>query len=258
MKLCIASWSLRAHVGRSFPVYDLPQVVRDRFGVAAVEVAQVHLSNPSATHLDRLVDGLGAAGSSLVSVPIDVGNIAQRDLRRRTHDLAVVRLWLDAAAYLGSPLARVNTGYHAPPFDLDLVSDAYRTLVEHTRPLGLTLLIENHGGLSADPEHVVQIIEGVGPEWLGTCPDFGNFAPEIRYAGLARLAPYARLVHAKSYAFDARGEDTRIDFGRCLAILRDAGYDGYLSIEYEGDGDQFDGVRQTIELVRRYVPDIQE
>ena len=67
-------------------------------------------------------------------------------------------------------------------------------------------MIENHGGISGDPDAVVQIIKASG-NLVRTAPDFGNFKPAIRYEGLAKLMPYAIAVHAKLFEFDANGDE---------------------------------------------------
>jgi sugar phosphate isomerase/epimerase len=113
--------------------------------------------------------------------------------------------------------------------------------------------IENHWGLSTNPATVVEIIRRVESPRIGTCPDFGNFTvTQDRYAGLHLLAPYAKHVHAKSYQFNGTGEETTIDFARCLKIFREAGYDGGISVEYEGEGDQRLGSQKTRELILRH------
>lgn len=84
----------------------------------------------------------------------------------------------------------------------------------------MKLLIENHGGISGNPDNVVRILEEVGSDYLGTCPDFGNFPAEIRYEGLSKLAKYAVVVHAKTYEFDESGEETTIDMKRCIDIMK--------------------------------------
>ncbi|MDZ7305056.1 MAG: sugar phosphate isomerase/epimerase [candidate division KSB1 bacterium] len=130
---------------------------------------------------------------------------------------------------------------------------ALRQLLPTLDELDMRIGIENHWGLSTNPETVVEIIRGVGSPRIGTCPDFGNFAEtQDRYAGLQILAPYARHVHAKSYCFNEAGEETTIDYSRCLRILRDAGYDGAISAEFEGAGDQRLGSQKTKDLILRH------
>jgi hypothetical protein len=70
-------------------------------------------------------------------------------------------------------------------------------------------------------------------------PDFGNFdlgggREYDRYQGVRELMPFARAVSAKSYDFDGGGEETRINYPLMLKIVTDAGYHGYVGIEYEG------------------------
>ena len=81
-------------------------------------------------------------------------------------------------------------------------------------------------------------------------PD-GVTSTEIRYWGLELMAPYAIGVHAKMYEFDEDGNDTRIDVARCVDIFKRSGFDGYWGIEYEGAGDDHQGVLKSKELLVR-------
>ncbi|MEE8487418.1 MAG: sugar phosphate isomerase/epimerase, partial [Gemmatimonadota bacterium] len=74
------------------------------------------------------------------------------------------------------------------------------------------------------------------------------------YQGVRELMPFAKAVSAKSYAFDADGNETTIDFLRMIRIVLDAGYRGYLGIEFEGaELSEIEGIRATkflLETVR--------
>jgi sugar phosphate isomerase/epimerase len=130
---------------------------------------------------------------------------------------------------------------------------ALRQLQPTLEALDLHIGIENHWGLSTHPETVVEIIRQAESPRIGTCPDFGNFTEtQDRYAGLQILASYAKHVHAKSYQFDRSGEETTIDFSRCLRILREANYDGAISVEFGGEGDQRLSSQKTRDLILRY------
>ncbi|MBI2615706.1 MAG: sugar phosphate isomerase/epimerase, partial [Gemmatimonadetes bacterium] len=91
----------------------------------------------------------------------------------------------------------------------------------------------------------------------GTLPDFGNFRVSEdewydRYRGVAELMPFAKAVSAKSHDFDAQGNERHTDYRRMLKIVLDAGYRGYLGIEYEGDAlSEADGIRATKALLER-------
>ncbi|MCZ6658255.1 MAG: sugar phosphate isomerase/epimerase, partial [Gammaproteobacteria bacterium] len=92
---------------------------------------------------------------------------------------------------------------------------------------------------------------------LGTLPDFGNFRISAdstydRYQGVTQLMPFARAVSAKSYDFDASGNETTIDYATMMKIVLDAGYRGYVGIEYEGQRlGEFAGIRATQRLLER-------
>ncbi len=89
-------------------------------------------------------------------------------------------------------------------------------------------VVENHGGYSSDGQWVSGVIKAVDNPHCETLADFGNFCIERTATGCAR--------RAKSYGFDAEGNETRIDFMRMMSIEKKSGYRGYVGIEYEGSG----------------------
>lgn len=92
---------------------------------------------------------------------------------------------------------------------------------------------------------------------MGTLPDFGNFCLDWgrqedpaawydRYRGVAEMMPFARAVSAKSHEFNAAGDEVRTDYRRMMRIVLDAGYRGFVGVEYEGDGhSEYEGIRLT-------------
>ena len=84
-------------------------------------------------------------------------------------------------------------------------------------------------------------MKAVGKPTFGTLPDFGNFPQDKMgkytidvYDAIARMMPYAKGVSAKSYDFDDSGKETTLDYARIMKIVTDAGYHGFVGIEYEG------------------------
>jgi len=119
--------------------------------------------------------------------------------------------------------------------------------------LDLQIAIENHWGISTDPAMLIDIVRRCESERIGTCPDFGNFHPtQDRYEGLELLALFAKHVHAKCSSFNAAGEESRIDYQRCLSILNEANYDGSFSVEFEGIVEAEVAIRQARELIERH------
>lgn len=271
----LSTWSLHRHMGpmkqqiitdigerhewtENYPedvsLIDFAGFVRKEYGLTRLELIQMSFPSAEATYLERLRSAVETAGATVENVPIDVGDICEPDPNRRASYIREIEKWMDAAAAIGSRAVRVNTGPARHGSDaLALAVESCRRLVNHAENLGLNVLIENHGGISNDPEMLTQLIKAVGSERMGACPDFGGFEEAIRYDALEQIMPLAKLVHAKSYAFDDNGEETTIDYGRCMQIVKSSGFKGVLSIEYEGEGDQFQGIRKTQELISRHL-----
>ena len=100
-------------------------------------------------------------------------------------------------------------------------------------------------------------MEMVNHPACGTLPDFGNFEIEPgenydRYLGMEELMPWAKGVSAKSHNFDEEGNETATDYYKMLKIVKDAGYTGYIGIEYEGpELSEPDGIMATKALLKK-------
>jgi len=120
-----------------------------------------------------------------------------------------------------------------------------------------TDLVENHGQLSSNGEWLSSVMKMIDHPRAGTLPDFGNFRISEneeydRYKGVAELMPFARGVSAKSHEFDVEGNEVRTDYFKMLQIVKDAGFKGYIGIEYEGDQlGEFEGIMATKELLEK-------
>ena len=104
------------------------------------------------------------------------------------------------------------------------------------------LALENHGGVTATPESVLAIAEGVDSEWFGLNMDTGNFHGEDPYADLAQVAPYALTTHLKVQVSPKGKPAQPMDFQRVVDLLRAVNYRGYLSLEYEAKEDPMTAV----------------
>jgi len=261
VKISVSSWSLHRELpffwNKDVPcrisLMDFPELCVKEFGVDAVELCQMHFLSTDQTYIEKVKDALDRSRLRLVNIPVDVGYAAEPDKERRKAGFNIIRKWFEIARYLGSPSIRVNTGKGEGKEALQIAIDGYKELATTAKETGVRLLIENHGGISEKAENIVRIVKKVGSEYLGTCPDFGNFPPETRYEGLAKLAKYTSVAHVKTFEFDEHGEDTKIDVKRCVNILKQEGFNGYYSVEFEGQGDQREGVKKTIALLKRYL-----
>ena len=168
--------------------------------------------------------------------------------------------WVDAAKFLGCHSIRVNASSDSSlPADEQqrLAADGVRRLCEYADPLGIDIILENHGGLSSDAMWLGGVIRLADHPRAGTLPDFGNFLIEEgreydRYQGVGELMPFAKGVSAKTYDFDESGNETSIDFMRMMTVVLDAGYRGFVGIEYEGTRlSEPEGIRASKSLLER-------
>ncbi len=192
------------------------------------------------------------AGTQLVCWAVDTDlTITDTDTRRA--QLTHIGTAIEAARFLGAPLLRITTsGKEGDSAAVGRAVDALRVVLPAVIAGGVKLAIENHFGLSADPSALVEIVEALHSPHVGVCLDLGNFREGETQPGIQLLAPHAIHVHCKSHSFDADGEETKINYGAAMQTLRTAGYDGVLSIEFEGDGSPADGVRKTKSLIVKY------
>ena len=201
------------------------------------------------------------SGTRLACWAID-SDLTPEDFPERQKQKGYLAAALQTAHYLGAPLIRLTLGGESSGDAAAQRAETDRAVVDRAAELlhnvlpvaiasGVKLAIENHGGVSANPDRLVELIEQVNSPSLGVCVDLGNFEDNA-VRGVERLAPHALHVHAKAREFRSDGEEAAIDYRACLSALQAGGYDGVISIEYEGDGDAARGVAQTRDLIEKY------
>ena len=165
---------------------------------------------------------------------------------------------LEAAARLGAPVIRAQLGGTGDAArdsteGVQWAIEAFQKLLPVAKRLGVKMTIENEGGAARWADWILRIVLSTDPEWVGTCPDSRNFLLDDPYRELGKIFPYAYHVHAKASHFDEVGEETKIDFARVIRMLKDVGYQGCLSIEFVGPGDEIEGVKKTKALIEKYL-----
>ncbi len=202
-------------------------------------------------------DGEGV--TSLLIMCDAEGAIGAPDAAERARTVGNHHRWVEAAAFLGCHSVRVNAASEGA-FDEQqkLAADGLRQLCEFADGYDIDVLVENHGGLSSNGGWLAGVLGMVDHPRIGSLPDFGNFRvseePEEwydRYLGVAELMPFARAVSAKSYGFDEDGNETTIDYEQMLRVVLDAGYRGWIGIEFEGAMEADAGIARTKDLLER-------
>ena len=181
MQIAVASWSLHREIPKLTPLVEFPRICQEEFGVKALELNSPFFASTNEEYLDDLRDGISRRGMRVVNIAVDMGNIANPDDEERHKDIEALKEWFHIAKRVGSPFIRINAGKTESVDEnvLKQVIDSYRDLAEEGEKVGVSLLIENHGGPSANPDNIVGIIEGVKSDRFGSCPDFGNFGAAL-------------------------------------------------------------------------------
>ncbi len=220
-------------------------------------------------YLDKMKAAANVVGIQSLLIMVDgEGYLGDLDSIKRNEAIENHKKWVDAAQYLGCHSIRVNAHGEGTAKEVSKAAiDALTKLSIYAVSHNINVLVENHGGYSSNGEWLANVMEEVGLSNCGTLPDFGNFclkrengemwgAPCIeeydRYKGIAELMPYAKALSAKSYNFSADGIEVNIDFGRIISIAREAGYSGFVGVEYEGETlQEIEGIIATMDLLKR-------
>lgn len=274
--ISLAEWSLhRSLYSGDMDHLDFAKIAKDEFGIDAVEYVNSFFFEKAKdkVYLKEMrsrADDLGV--SSLLIMCDNEGSLGDPDIAKRNKAVENHYKWHEAAKYLGCHSIRVNaylteslhgleTGDYSKTGSykdqIGLAADGLRKLTEFGEGIGMNTIVENHGGLSSDGGWLAAVMKEVDHPMCGTLPDFGNFRIEgdkwyDRYKGVEELMPFAKAVSAKSHDFDSNGNETNTDFFKMMDIVSNAGYEGYVGIEYEGSVmDEISGIRATKTLLER-------
>lgn len=275
-EISLAQWSLhRSLYSGELDHLDFAKISKINFGIDAIEYVNSFFFEKAEDksylrEMKNRADDYGV--KSLLIMCDNEGSLGDPDNQKRQKAVENHYKWHEAAKYLGCHSIRVNAylteslhGLEVGDYtktgsyenQVSLAADGLRRLTEFGANLGMNTIVENHGGLSSDGSWLASVMKAVDHPRCGTLPDFGNFRIEgdrwyDRYKGVKELMPFAKAVSAKSHDFDSNGNETQTDFFRMMDIVIDAGYNGYVGIEYEGSGmDEMSGIKATKDLLER-------
>ncbi len=256
-KISLAEWSLHKTLfANKLDNLDFAKVAKEEFGIAAVEYVNQFFKDKAKDkrYLADLKKRAADVGVEIVLIMIDgEGQLGDPDDAKRTQAVENHYKWVEAARFLGCHSIRVNAA-SAGDYETQakLAADGLRRLSEFGAQHDINVIVENHGGLSSNGKWLVQVMKTVDLPNCGTLPDFGNFHDYDRYLGVTETMPFAKAVSAKSHDFDDAGNETHTDYLKMMKIVLDAGYHGYVGVEYEGSKlDEYAGIRATKKLLER-------
>ncbi|NNE30256.1 MAG: sugar phosphate isomerase/epimerase [Saprospiraceae bacterium] len=265
--ISLAQWSLnKAHFGGKMTALDFAKTAKQDFGINAVEYVNQFFPDKAKdkTYLSDLKTRADGEGVESLLLMIDhEGSMGLIDEKERKKSVEKHFKWVEAAKFLGCHSIRVNSYGEGPAEEVS--ASAVQSLSElstFAKDFDINVLVENHGGISSDAAWLVDIIEKVNLPNCGTLPDFGNFCIEEvdnkcikeydRYKGVKEMMPFAKAVSAKANAFNDAGQETKTDYKKMMQIVLDAGYHGYVGVEYEGENEAqgIIATRKLLESIR--------
>jgi sugar phosphate isomerase/epimerase len=241
-KISLAEWSLHQALWKKEMTHlDFPVKAAREFGISGVEYVSTFFKDTSPEYLNELLKITKDNNVTNVLIMVDgQGSLGDSDAVNRNKAVDNHHRWVEAAKFLGCHSIRVNAAGRGTDTEVaDAVVESLSKLATFAASHNINVIVENHGGLSSNAKWLTGIMKRVNLKNCGTLPDFGNFRVSPteeydRYLGIQELMPYAKGVSAKSYDFDADGNEVKFDFYRIMKIVKDSGYKGFVGIEYEG------------------------
>jgi len=264
-KISLAQWSHhRGFFGRDGVEKLNPSnfaLIARSYGIEAIEYVNAFYQDVVGNQayfndLKRMADSEGV--KSLLIMCDGEGRLGDPDEAARKQAVQNHHKWVDIAKFLGCHSIRVNAASEGEYAEqMKLAADGLSQLAEYGDLNGLNVIVENHGGLSSNGEWLSGVMKMANHPRVGTLPDFGNFnisneEKYDRYKGVTELMPFAKAVSAKSHEFGLDGNEINTDYFRMMDIVLEAGYHGYVGIEYEGSLlRERDGIWATKRLLER-------
>jgi sugar phosphate isomerase/epimerase len=258
-KISLAEWSLNKTLrAGKMNNLDFPRMAKKDFDIDCIEFVDQFFKDKArdTSYLKDLKDRADSEGVKMGLIMIDTtGDLGAGDKPARDKAVEQTFAWIDAAKYLGCQTVRINARGPQNADDLrERVVESCSRLADFAAERRLNIAIENHGGLSSDPQWLVLVMKQVNKPNFGTLPDFGNFPDSVnRYDAVEAFMPYAKAVSAKSSRFTPEGLVEETDYFRMMRIVRDGGYHGYVGVEsgasnQEGEAE---AIRKTRDLLKR-------
>lgn len=269
MEISLAGWSIhRRFFDKKITIVDYPKVTADEFGINMIELNSPFFeyqnqdnqqtSPVKASNVAEIKKVAADSGVKCLSIAVDGhGNLAALDEAERKAAVDSHRKWFDISCELGCTSFRANSGGHGPEGteqkQIGQCTKSFAELAEIGAKCNIVVTMENHGGISYDPDVIVRIMTEIDSPNCRVLADFLNWPDEDdKLANLEKVAPFAFATHAKFLSFDENGESPEIDAAKAIKILSDAGYSNPYGIEYEGKTDDHEGVLKSKALLLKH------
>jgi sugar phosphate isomerase/epimerase len=239
---------------------DFGAHVIEKFKINKVELWSGHFPSTDPKYLEQMRAAVESAHAMIVNMAVD-GDHSPYAADRAERDKAVAfsKQWVDVAVAVGSSSIRTNlpsVGDRSP--DLDLVAGSLSQVVEYAAKKNVVVNLENDNPVSEDPFFLVKLIEKVKSPWLHALPDFANTLAtgkeEHAYTGVdAMFAAAYNICHVKEFETGQDGKQVHVDMAKTFGFLKQHGYKGHCSMEFDSPGEVYQGTTDLIEKTTKYL-----
>lgn len=281
MKLTVSSYSFQEWVNSENKT-QLDTIAKAKeLGFTAIEFAGINPPDgiSTAEYGKMLKDECDRLGMEISAIAYSADFINGCDGNTEA-EIERVKGLVDIAASMGVKRIRHDAAWNAGKYEnfdgaLPVMAEACRKVTEYAAEKGVKTMVENHGFFAQDSERMERLFKAVNNPNFSLLTDMGNFmcADEESSAAVKRVAPIAGYVHAKDFYFSPASEGEKEGYFQtrggnylkgatigkgtvpvltCLQIFKEAGYDGFVAIEYEGGGDAIQGIKEGKEAMERY------
>ncbi len=256
-RLAVASYPFRNFMDRpghpGIKLTDFAAMVVEKFGIHNIEPLDSHFPSTEPAYLAELRTAVEKAHSHIVNIPAVVGaSFYDPDAAKRDKAVAGGKKWVDVAVALNAPSIRAHIqGARGAAPDPARASESLKRLAEYGAAKNIMINLENDDLQTEDAFFLAKVIDAVNSPWLRALPDFGNSMmkgdEDFNYRAVDTMFHRAyNISHVKDSEVD-NGKVFRVSMEKTFAIAKAAGYRGYFSMEWEGQGGPYEGTQKLID-----------
>jgi sugar phosphate isomerase/epimerase len=257
IKLSLAAYSFRQFLDLKKPTMTYFDFIdfASELPLDAVELTSYYFAETTDAYLDKLKSYTAKKKLAISGVPVG-NNFCLKDDTKRAAEVQKVKDWTERAAKLGAKTVRIFAGNLEKGETLEVAQKRVVAAMEEccafADKLVIYLALENHGGITDTPEHLLDLVKPVKSPALGVNVDTGNFRTPDPYADIAKITPYGVVSQIKTEVHpDGKRQDA--DLARIIKIFKDANFHGYVALEYEAAEDPKVAVPRAIKELRKLI-----
>ena len=269
-RLGVASYPFRAFIDSprsrdrekgkpGMTLLQFPAMVKERFDVRNIEPLDSHFASLEPGYLHQLREAVEKAGMRVIDIPCGSrASLYDTDAAKRKAAIDNAKKWVDAAVTIGSPSVRVHIeGVHGMTPDVGRAAESLRVIADYGAEKNVVINLENDDIETEDAFFLAKVIDTVHHPFLHALPDFCNSMmkgdEKFNYEAVTAMFKRAYCItHVKDSEAD-EGKVFHVDVGKTFGIAKAAGYKGYFSMEWEGQGEPYAGTQQLLDASMKYL-----